>query len=730
MFTRRVAALLAVFFAAGYATAQPGPQLLSVFPPGAKAGSTVEVTFGGHGFDGQEKLFFSEKGFEAELVGTVPAPKQPQQGRPSTFVKFKVTVPKDIASGTLDVRIVSKNGLSNPRAFVVSNMTDVNETEPNNDVGQAQKIELDTTVNGIIGANTDVDYVTFKAKAGQNIVVYCLSSSLDGRLSMPDLIVVSSTGKQLASNRGYRAGEAVLDFQAPTDGDYLVRLSQFAYSSSGFDHFYRLTVTTGPWVDAIFPPTRSDNHTIFGRNLNGAKPTGHFNRPDGRPLDSLSYSALARKPFKPEIRSTGIVSPRAASLDAWATGTTDGLLVLGTNAGELILDNEKNTTADSPQEVKVPCDVAGRIAKKNERHWYSFEANKGEVWTLEVFAERIGSPVDAYFILTDDKGKVIVELDDGADSLSPNQFYTKGDDPARYRFVVPNDGTYKVMVSTREAGTQFGVRDQYVLRIAKENPDFRVAVMPLSPFLPEGGTLPKGGAVLFSVFVFRFDGFNDSIELTASDLPEGVTCPPQVIGPGQTRGTLVLVADKDAEDWEGFVKIHATSGDLKHTARPFTITWPAIGVQPTQPPPNAPMITRMDRGPGLALAIRGETPFSLTPTKEEVKAKAGGKVEVTLKVDRRQNFKDAIQLFFVVPTFGPRQPGGNPRPQPIATATSTQKELKLSIDVPANLPPGTHTLVLRGQSGAPLPKGPVVRPIPTYPSVPITVIVEGTPKKK
>jgi hypothetical protein len=342
-----------------------------------------------------------------------------------------------------------------------------------------------------------------------------------------------------------------------------------------------------------------------------------------------------------------------------------------------------------------------------------------------VFADRIGSPVDAYFILTDDKGKVITEQDDGADSLSPNQFYTKGDDPARYKFTVPADGTYKVMVSTREAGVQFGVRDQYVLRIAKEKPDFRLAVMPLTPHIPDGGTLAKGGAAVFAVFVFRFDGFTDPIELSADNLPPGVTCPPQVIGPGQTRGTLVLVADRDAEDWEGFVTIKGQAGELKHTARPFTVTWAPIGAQQVQPPPNSPMITRMDRGPGRALAIRGEAPFVLTPTDTERTAKTGAKLDVTLKVSRDAKFKDPIAIISATPNFGPRPQGNQPFP-PVGTAQPNTSELKLSIDVPNNLPPGTHTLVLRGQSAVPPPKGnnnAPLRVVPTFAALPITVTV-------
>ena len=160
MIAHRIVAALLVLLGAGVAAAQTGPQLLTVFPPGLKAGETVEVTFPGAGFDGDEALLFSEKGFKAGRIGAAtvdpktPKGKQPNVA-PTASVKFKVTVPKE-ALGTTDVRVVSKSGISNPRAFVVGNLAEVNENEPNNDVGQAQKIALDTTVNGVISAPTDV----------------------------------------------------------------------------------------------------------------------------------------------------------------------------------------------------------------------------------------------------------------------------------------------------------------------------------------------------------------------------------------------------------------------------------------------------------------------------------------------------------------------------------------------------------------------------------------------
>ncbi|MFO0804012.1 MAG: hypothetical protein U0791_12940 [Gemmataceae bacterium] len=712
---RTLAAVALLFALASLASADPGPTLLTVFPPGVKAGETVEVTLVGTGFDGDEKLLFSDPKVKGELVpgATVPPKKGGQPGQaPPTTAKFKVTAPKD-AEGIVDVRLVCQGGLTNPRAFVVGTLNEVNEKEPNNDVPEAQSLPVDSTISGTIGANTDVDYFLVKAKAKQSLVVYCLTTTLDSKMQA-EVTVIAPDGRTVAANRGYRDGDAVLDFTPATDGDYLIRVSQFAYTTGGPDHFYRLTVSTGAWVDAAFPPLTATpgkaDWALAVRNGKTSMP----------PFSSKGFV------FRSMLPSAGMLDVQ----DRFAG--TDGNLLLAAQSN-VILDSEKNHTAATAQSITVPCDVAGRIEKKGARHWYGFNAKKGDVWTLEVFADRIGSPVDAYYQLMDEKGKLIVEQDDGPDTLSPNQLYTKSDDPGRYRFSVPADGTYKVMVSTREAAVQFGVRDQYVLRIAKEKPDFRLAVMPAGTHYLDAGTLPKGGAAMFNVYVWRMDGFTGPITLGATNLPKGVTCPPQTIGANQVRGTLVLTAASDAADWAGSVNIvgraNLPDGEFETAARPFSVVWPIPNLGSGAPAPNTPMITRMDRGGGLALAVRGEAPFSLAIVeKGPIPVPPGGKVAVTVKVKRDAKFKDAVQVY-ASNGFGPRQQGGQPAPV-AGTIPADKDEVKLTLDLPQNVQPGSHTLVLRGVAGAAAPKGGNnnARVPVSYPALPVAVEIEGRKK--
>src|SRR5438045_884120 len=80
--------------------------------------------------------------------------------------RFRVTLAADCPVGTHDLRVVNALGVSNPRAFVVGDLPEALEHEPNDDVDQAQRVELNTTVHGAIASAQDVDYYVFTGKKG------------------------------------------------------------------------------------------------------------------------------------------------------------------------------------------------------------------------------------------------------------------------------------------------------------------------------------------------------------------------------------------------------------------------------------------------------------------------------------------------------------------------------------------------------------------------------------
>ena len=165
------------FGAANSALAQPplAPRITHVMPIGGQAGSTFELHVSGSDMADAEGLHFSFPGAKVESLGA-EAPPPPPKGKappkkgmtktPSTQTtqRFKVTLPPGAPLGIHDVRVVTKKGVTNPRAFVVSDQKEFVEQEPNDDVPAAQKIELNSSVSGVISTPTDVDYYAIVAK--------------------------------------------------------------------------------------------------------------------------------------------------------------------------------------------------------------------------------------------------------------------------------------------------------------------------------------------------------------------------------------------------------------------------------------------------------------------------------------------------------------------------------------------------------------------------------------
>jgi hypothetical protein len=723
----------------------PQPRLLTIMPMGGKAGTTVEMILTGSDIEEPEGIAFSQVTIKGELLPDAPPqpdPKDPNKGKgkgkvagPTTAVKYKVTIPPDVPVGIHDVRIFNKYGVSNPRAFVIGDQTEVLEVEPNNDVAQAQKVELNTTINGAINAPTDVDYFKFTGKKGQRVIISCLASSIDSRLT-PSIELYDSSGKRLASNRDYHDHDALIDQVLAADGEYFVRLYQFTYTLGGPEYFYRLSISTAPWIDAIFPsvvePGKQAQLTIFGRNLPGGQPdpTAVLN---GSVLEKATVSVnVPNDPLiKQRLSYSGYVAPPGSRIDGFEyrvknpSGSSNPFLLTYARAS-VVLENPANTQREAAQAVNVPCEIAGRLDNKHRLGWFAFSAKKGDVLSIDVQSDRIGSPTHLVMrIYNADTKAMIAEVEDDPETLSPNHFFTKSTDPGRYRLVVAADGKFELLIKSQDS-TDLGPRHYYQVRITPEQPDFRLVMIPTSTFLPEGTVLGQGGNLEMTVYVWRLDNFGGDVTLSAEGLPPGVMCKPQTVNPGVKVGSLVLSAAPDANPWVGEVKIKGTATingqPVVREARSASIIWP----NPPQQP-NVPTFTRLDRG--MVLAVREKAPFGLTAESEKTAVLAGDKLNVKLKLDRNwADFKAPVQVAAVIPGAVPNQPPAN---QPITSAAVTiaadKTEGAAVVDFKANVPPGNYTIVFRGTGQVPFAKDPMAKQkanvAAVLPSTPLLVTV-------
>jgi hypothetical protein len=736
------AAVLSLLCGAGTSLAQvvngnqlPNPRLTIVTPCGGKVGTTFEVSFTGTDLEDPEGLLFSHAGMKA--VPVIPPPPPPMKVDPKkpappmkkakvVVTRFTVTIGPEVPPGRHEVRLVNHWGISNPRVFVVGTANEVTEKEPNNDVEQAQRVALGSTINGIISAPTDVDYFVFAAKKGQCVVVSCLGATLDSRLN-PELKLYDSLGRELGGHRPPPGKDAVVACMIPADGDYYVRLCQFTYTQGSPEHFYRLNISTTPWITAVFPPTLEPGKTtpvmLYGYSLPGSQPVpGPMTA--GRNLEQLSVNVTA--PSEPALLQ-GQVSPESAYVDGFEyrlrppQGESNPVLLTLAHAPQ-VLDNGGNISAAAAQVVPLPCAIAGRIAAPRQRHWYAFQAKKGEVYTIEVLSHRLGAPTDMYYVLrnaTNPKQiSEITQQDDDPRDLGQNQLYTPSRDPAPFRFAVPADGRYELVVGSHLSDTQFGPEHVYAIRITPEQPDFRLLIMPPDPHRPDTCQLAAGGNAYLTVFVYRQDGFKGDVALSVDGLPAGITCKPQVASAGLKHSFLVLSAAASAPAFTGEIKVKGTAvlggKSVVRQARPFGIVWP---VQPQQ---NIPVIARLEQR--LMLAVREKAPLSLTASVDKVTVSHGDKLTIPLKLTRLwADFKGSFQV------------AGDPQDLPQGmnfgglNFTPGKDEQQVVMTVPTNVQPGIYGLAFRGSAAIPFNKDREAKQKPNVnvvqPSTPVLVTI-------
>jgi hypothetical protein len=732
---------ISIGWSVGDAQAQPGPgsqypnpRLNTVSPHGGKVGTSFEVTFTGTDLDEPQSMVFSTPGIKAEAVlPPPPPPPDPKKPKPPPMpkpqvTKFKVTIAGDAPLGNHDVRLVSRFGVSNPRAFVVGDLTEVMEKEPNNDVAEAQRVELNTTINGAITTPTDVDYFVFAGKKDQRVVVSCLASTIDSRL-FAGLEVYDSKGKQLAASRNYQGNDALADVSLPADGDYYVRLYEYTHTQGTPEHYYRLTISVAPWIDAVHPcviqPGKATEVTVYGRNLPNGKPDPSA-KVDGRTLEKITMTITPPNDAArlQRLEYNGLIEPRMGFLNGYelrvknGAGTSNPFLLTYARA-PVVLSNGENTSAEKAQEIAVPCEVSGRIDKRRARDYYVFNAKKGDIFNIEVLSHRLGASTDMRLVLHNVAAKAdIVDLDDNPNALSP-KFLNRTEDPPVYRFTVPADGKYRLMVMCMHGDAVAGPRQFYRVRITPDQPDFHLVVMPSANNRQDSAQLLAGSNQYYTVFAERDDGWNGPIQLTVDGLPKGVTCAPLTLQANARTGSLILSGAADAAPFAGEIKVKGTAvvngANVVREARSASIVWPVPAQQ------GVPTITRLDRG--IFLAVREKAPFNLTATLDKPTVMQGDKATINLKLARLSpDFKNPLIVTLLEPV--PNVVINNNQPFTIAAG---KDDGALAVVVNAGTAPGTYQVAFRCQGQLPFNRDPMAKQKPNInvmlPSAPLTITV-------
>jgi len=494
-----------VFVTASLANAAP-PKLQHLFPSGGKRGESVEVTAAGAFDKWPTQIWVNRAGVEAVA--------EKDKG------KFKVTIAADAEPGVYWLRAFHAEGASSLRPFIVGMLDELTETEPNESLDQGQAIVSATIVNGRLGKSDDVDTFQLDLKAGQTLVAALDASRTLGSPMDAVMQVCDDRGFVIEQNDDARGTDPMVVLPIPRHGRYFVRLFAFPAtpnSTIGFagsnDFVYRLTLTTAGFVDHAFPMAvpRSGSHdvTLFGWNL----------ADDLKPLaiaaNDTSQAAMLFSPSVANAITVPVVEHRCI------------VATLGSGPKQ-------------PQAIQLPAVISGLVEENRDVDAFRFSAVKGDKLVFRAESDSLGYLLDPILTLVDGTGKVVGEVDDTSQR------------DCELAATIPADGEYDLQI--RDVHRHGGFRYVYRITATKSEPDFQLT-LPQETFV-----LTPGKPLVIEITVGRLRGFNEAIQITAVELPAGVTVKPVTSaakGDSSKKVKLELAAEEGPA--EGTFRISGTS---------------------------------------------------------------------------------------------------------------------------------------------------------------------------
>jgi hypothetical protein len=440
-------------------------------------------------------------------------------------VLIEVTIDRDAAHGDRELRLGTRQGLTNPMVFQVGVLREARELE----LGDARlaellpaepPLELPILLNGQIMPG-DIDRFRFRAQQGQQLVIQTHARQLIPYLAdavpgwfQATLTLYDDAGSELAFVDDYRfSPDPVLCYEVPRAGEYELEIRDSIYRGRE-DFVYRISLGERPFVTAVFP---------LGCRV-GQK---RYVAADGWNLSSERLFLDGRSDDRPGTRQ----KPLGRGLGASNAVTYE------VSALRACREAEANDGAAEAQRVRLPVIVDGRIGRPGDVDVFRFKGTGGDEVVVEVTARRLRSPLDSLIRLVDAEGNILAwnddcEHKDGHLHTDMGVLTHHADSFLRAR--LPEDGFYDVQVA--DAQGHGGESYAYRLRIGPPQPGFELRATPASINVRAGFAAP------LCVYALRKDGFAGEIELVLKDAPRGFALAGARIPAGRDRVRATLSA--------------------------------------------------------------------------------------------------------------------------------------------------------------------------------------------
>ena len=614
----------------------PSPHLLTTMPMGAKTGTSVEVTITGEHLEEVSALLFSTPKITAE-------PLKDEAGQPVAN-RFLVTVAADAPVGVHDARVMSRLGISSPRAFTIGTMPEVTVAEANASLETAVTIPVNSVANATM-AKRSIAFYAFAAEQGKRYAIECAAVGIDSKLT-PVVILADAEGRDLMVNRT----GGVLDFLPSKSGTYLIKVNDLTYQGSE-RHFYRLALqealASGP------PPLHPATAAVSSMSW---------------PPPGLSAEATASEvePNDEADRAEKITLPCDIAGSFYPAADVDTFEF---------------------------------TAKKGEIWWVEVaSARKGLPTDPFVLVQSV-TEKDGEKTLTD-----IAELYDieSPVKVSTNGYsydgppYNVGSPDVLGKVEIKEDGLHRLQVRDLFGGTRNEPANAYRLIVRKAQPDFALAAWGVHMTLRNGDraafskpmALRAGAAMTLEVLTVRRDGFEDEIQLEMKDLPPGVTATGLKIAKGSSVGHIVLTAAAGAKPGFSLSTISGTGmiegKPVTRSCRLATMEWPVKDAKQETPAP------RLVGDIPVSVIDSEKSPLYFSAAEDKVwEAKEGEKLTIPLAATWNGDFTGT--------SIKVAAHGAGFEKLPSFELPLKAEKHDLAIDLAAlKVPPGDYTIALYG----------------------------------
>ena len=499
------------------------PASTHIFPAGGRRGSRVEVRVGGECLPPSTRFRLWGDGVTAppELGDRTsgqyaPSPRRKPGEQQVTYPREWQSQVEIAAGASLGVklwRLSCARGGAGARPFVVGDLPEFIEAEPNSLPDEAQRVEMPVTLNGQIAGESDLDYYRFDANAGDVVRVDVAAARLGSALD-PIVEVFGPDGHRVVADDVRIGADPVLAFRAPTTGEYRLLVSNVTFRG-GPSYVYRITLSTAPLVRFAFPPGGQAGAT--------------------RDID---FFALAGDGSLKMLRQP--VSIPAALGEFWMSGPA-GANALPLVAGDLNegLEAESNNSRESATEFAWPLVMNGQLQTADDEDWFRLTCRQAVPLSIECSVHPNWSPALPIVSVIDANGGVLA-------SASAVQV-ARGS--LRLEWRPPADGMYWLRVRDLQQGVRGGPEFIYRLSVREAVPDFVLSLK------TDVINVVQGARAEVEVAIERRGGFVAPVELVVEGLPEGVRIEGQQVAAGQVSAKLAFAAEAEARSGDVTLRI-------------------------------------------------------------------------------------------------------------------------------------------------------------------------------